>query len=167
MGFPSPKAALQDHHALLGRAALSKEVCNLVAWFSPSDTVALQWESGTTLEINSRNITSKHVVTICYNASSHRRSPVCRVLAKKCHDRLVAKLLDISPDLLQEVHGRDMNCPCNDATCAVFSTKVNHDHILLIPKLGHTKEIQRMHRLWQTKQEKTQRKPQLTMSKST
>ena len=41
MGFPSPKAALQDHHALLGRAALSKEVCNLVAWFSPSETVAL------------------------------------------------------------------------------------------------------------------------------
>ena len=41
MGFPSPKATLQDHHALLGRAALSKEVCNLVAWFSPSETVAL------------------------------------------------------------------------------------------------------------------------------
>ena len=39
-----------------------------------------------------------------------------------------------------------MNCPCNDATCAVFSTKVNHEHILLIPKLGHTKEIQRTHR---------------------
>ena len=35
MGLPSPEAALQDHHALLGRAALSVEVGDLVAFGFP------------------------------------------------------------------------------------------------------------------------------------
>lgn len=35
MGLPSPEAALQDHDALLGRAALSVEVGDLVALVFP------------------------------------------------------------------------------------------------------------------------------------
>ena len=35
MGLPSPEAALQDHHALSGLAALSVEVCELVALVFP------------------------------------------------------------------------------------------------------------------------------------
>ena len=58
-------------------------------------------------------------------------------------------------DLLEEIHGPDMNCPCDVATCPVFTAQVDHNHILLIPQLGHTKEIQRMHNLVATKHEKT------------
>ena len=78
-----------------------------------------------------------------------------RVLAKESHDRLVPKLLHIRLDLLEEIHGRNMNCPCDVAACAVFTAKVDHNHILLIPKLGHTKEIQRMQNLAATKHRKT------------
>ena len=78
-----------------------------------------------------------------------------RVLAKECHYRLVPKHLHKFLDLLEEIHGRNMNCPCDVATCAVFTAQVDHNHILLIPKLGHTKEIQRMHNLVATKHEKT------------
>ena len=35
MGLPSPEAALQDHHTLLGGAALAVEVGDLVALVSP------------------------------------------------------------------------------------------------------------------------------------
>ena len=93
--------------------------------------------------------------TCCYNPSSRRRSPMRRVLAKECHYRLVPKHLHKFLDLLEEIHGRNMNCPCDVATCAVFTAQVDHNHILLIPKLGHTKEIQRMHNLVATKHEKT------------
>ena len=34
-------------------------------------------------------------------------------------------------------HGWDMNCPCDVAAFAVFTAQVDHNHILLIPKLGH------------------------------
>ena len=74
-----------------------------------------------------------------------------RVLAQESHDRLVPKFLHICLDLLEEIHGRDVNCPCDVATCAVFTAQVDHNHILLIPELGHTKEIQRMHNLVATK----------------
>ena len=78
-----------------------------------------------------------------------------RVFAKKCNDRLVPKHLRKFLDLLEEIHGPDMNCPCDVATCPVFTAQVDHNHILLIPQLGHTKEIQRMHNLVATKHEKT------------
>ena len=75
----------------------------------------------------------------------HTGHPVSRILTKKCHYRLVPELLHICRDLLQKIHGWDMNCPSDVATCAVFTAQVDNNHILLIPKLGHTTEIQRMH----------------------
>ena len=58
MGLPSPEAALQDHDALLGRAALSVEVGDLVALASPAETVALEGAFGTTLEIRKQKCTA-------------------------------------------------------------------------------------------------------------
>ena len=81
--------------------------------------------------------------------------PYAPSICKKCNDRLVPKHLRKFLDLLEEIHGPDMNCPCDVATCPVFTARVDHNHILLIPQLGHTKEIQRMHNLVATKHEKT------------
>ena len=78
-----------------------------------------------------------------------------RILAKECHYRLVPELLHICLDLLQKIHGWDMNCPSDVATCAVLTAQVDNNHILLIPKLGHTTEIQRMHNVVATKHGKT------------
>ena len=68
---------------------------------------------------------------------------MCRVLAQEGHDGLVRKHLHKFLDLLEEIHGWDMNCPCDVATFAVFTAQVDHNHILLIPKLGHTMTYQR------------------------
>ena len=62
---------------------------------------------------------------------------MCRVLAQEGHDGLVQKHLHKFLDLLEEIHGWDMNCPCDVAAFAVFTAQVDHNHILLIPKLGH------------------------------
>ena len=72
----------------------------------------------------------------------HTGHPVSRILTKKCHYRLVPELLHICLDLLQKIHGWDMNCP-SDVTCAVFTAQVDSNHILLIPGLGHAEK--RMH----------------------
>ena len=81
MGLPSPEAALQDHHALLGWAALSVEVGDLVALVSPAETVALEGAFGTTLEIRKQKCTASMLLqsiqppTEPYAPSTGKRKP--------------------------------------------------------------------------------------------
>ena len=90
----------------------------------------------------------------------HIGRPVGRILAKKCHYQLVTKLLHACLDLLQKIHGRDMNCSSDVATCAVLTAQVDNNHILLIPKLGRAekKNAQSGTILWQ----QNRRKPELS-----
>mmetsp|Transcript_41456 Transcript_41456/g.84598 ORF Transcript_41456/g.84598 Transcript_41456/m.84598 type:complete len:254 (-) Transcript_41456:100-861(-) len=60
------------------------------------------------------------------------RSPMRRILAKKCHNRLVLKLLHVRPDLFQQIHGRDVCRAWNCSACSVLPAQVDHNHILLI-----------------------------------
>ena len=85
MGLPSPEAALQHHHSLLGRAALSIKVGHLVALGFPCGK--------------------------CCSWGVVVNSEIRKVLAHECHDRPVQKHLHKFLDLLEEIHGRNMNCP--------------------------------------------------------
>ena len=82
-----------------------------------------------------RSREQKQKQCIATNASSHCRSPMRKILAKKCHNRLVPKLLHVRPDLFQQIHGRDVCRAWNCSACSVLPAQVDHNHILLIPKL--------------------------------
>ena len=45
------------------------------------------------------------------------------------------KLLHVRPDLLEQIHGRDVCRAWNCSACSVLPAQVDHNHILLIPKL--------------------------------
>ena len=138
MGLPSPEASFKHHDALLGRAALSEEVGDLVAFGFPLRKMSLlnAFEGWSTMVNQSKNKNRNSVLLKnATNASSHCRSPMRRILAKKCHNRLVPKLLHVRPDLFEQIHGRDVCRAWNCSACSVLPAQVDHNHILLIPKL--------------------------------
>ena len=54
---------------------------------------------------------------------------------KKCHSLHFPKILHVLPDLLEEIHGRDVfrswDCPASP----ILPTQIDHDHALMIPEL--------------------------------
>ena len=116
-----------------------KKLATLLLSFPLLELLLFDGNSGKTFEIR-KKCPEK---TCCYDASRHCRRPVRRILAEECHNRLVPKLFRVCLDLLEKVHGWDINCPSDVATCAVLTAQVDHNHVLLIPKLGHAEKKER------------------------